>query len=128
MKEQEKQRLIGLAIIAVVLLVGAYFIYKIFFTYGSYAECLGDRTLKPGMSNQQVAAQKKYCQNYFANPKENKKNEKKYKEWLQQNKKRIENMAIEECINRFGDWAILGKSFKIDQYYIRCEDYKYLDG
>jgi len=61
MKKDEKQRLIGLAIIAAFLLVGGYFIYKIFFTYDSYAECVGDRTLKPGMSNQQVWAQEDYC-------------------------------------------------------------------
>tara|TARA_R100000654_G_scaffold38414_1_gene64165 strand:- start:1697 stop:2089 length:393 start_codon:yes stop_codon:yes gene_type:complete len=127
MKEEQNQGLIGLSIIAVVLLVGGYFIYKIFFTYGSYAECVGDRTLKPGMSNQQVAAQKKYCQNYFANSKENKKIAKERKEWLQQNKKRIENIAVEECVDRFGNWATLGKSLKIDKYYVSCDDYKYLD-
>ena len=110
MKKDEKEGLIGLAIIAAVLLVGGYFIYKIFFTYGSYAECVGDRTLKPGLSNSQVLAQKQYCRDYFANSKENKKRAKERKEWLQQNKKRIENIAVEKCRDRFGNWMILGKS------------------
>ena len=66
MKKDEKEGLIGLAIIAAVLLVGGYFIYKIFFTYSSYSECVADRTMKSGMSDLQVVNQKKYCREYFA--------------------------------------------------------------
>ena len=127
MKKDEKEGLIGLTIIAAVLLVGGYFIYKIFFTYDSYYECVGDRTLKPGMSNQQVSAQKKYCRDYFTeklSEKEIKKRDKKYNEWLIQNKRRIEKMAVESCIDRFGNWH--SGSFKLDQYNVNCSDYKYI--
>ena len=134
MKKDEKEGLIGLAIIAAVLLVGGYFIYKIFFTYGSYAECVGDRTLKPGMSNQQVSAQKRYCRDYFTeklSKREIKKRDEKYNEWLTQNKARIRSMAMNNCVDRFGNWlsleGSLGSSFKIDKYYLKCSDYKHLD-
>ena len=126
MKKDEKEGLIGLAIIAAVLLVGGYFIYKIFFTYGSYAECVGDRTLKPGMSNQQVWAQEDYCRSYFA--KETQERRKQYKDWQTKNKKRIENIALEKCRDRFGNWLTFGvNSIEIDEYYVNCDDYKYLD-
>ena len=127
MKKDEKEGLIGLAIIAAVLLVGGYFIYKIFFTYDSYYECVGDRTLKPGMSNQQVSAQKRYCRDYFTeklSKREIKKREKKYNEWLIQNKRRIEKMAVEKCIDRFGN--PIGGYFKLDQFNFNCSDYKYI--
>ena len=128
MKKDEKEGLIGLAIIAAVLLVGGYFIYKIFFTYGSYAECVGDRTLKPGMSNQQVSAQKRYCRDYFTeklSKREIKKRNEKYNEWLKQNKVRISTTAMKECVDRFGNWHL--GSFKLDQYNVNCSEYKHLD-
>ena len=128
MNKEEKEGLVGLAIIAAVLLVGGYFIYKIFFTYGSYAECVGDRTLKPGMSNQQVSAQKRYCRDYFTeklSKREIKKRNEKYNEWLTQNKGRISIMAMKECVDRFGFWQ--SRSFKLDQYNVNCSDFKHLD-
>ena len=128
MKKDEKEGLIGLAIIAAVLFVGGYFIYKIFFTYGSYAECVGDRTLKPGMSNQQVSAQYRYCRDYFTkklSKREIKKRNEKYNEWLTQNKGRISITAMKECVDRFGNWH--SGSFKLDQYNVNCSEYKHLD-
>ena len=129
MKKDEKEGLIGLAIIAVVLLVGGYFIYKIFFTYGSYAECVGDRTLKPGMSNQQVWAQEDYCRSYFAKEtaKKSKERKKQYKDWQTKNKNRIEKIMMEKCRDRFGNWAINSLPIKLDEFFVNCSEYKYLN-
>ncbi len=129
MNKKEKEGLIGLAIIAAVLLVGGYFIYKIFFTYGSYAECVGDRTLKPGMSNQQVSAQKRYCSDYFAeklSKKEIKEKEKQEQAWLIQNKQKIEKTAMRKCVDPINNW-INEIIFKVDKRVFSCKDYKYLD-
>ena len=120
MNKNEKQGLIGLAIIAAVLLVGGYFIYKIFFTYGSYAECVGDRTLKPGMSNQQVSAQEDYCRDYF------KDRPKKEKKLTLEEKKDNEEFAMKNCTDPSGVWIdSIGKS-KPNGSWISCDKYKYL--
>ena len=121
MNKDEKEGLIGLAIIAAVLLVGGYFIYKNFFTYGTYAECVGDRTSEPGLSNLQVKAQKDYCRSYFA---------KKEKPKTAKEKKKLneiaERRALKTCVNRFGDWTDgIGRK---DDYgkVVNCDNYFYL--
>jgi hypothetical protein len=98
MNKDEKQGMIGLAVIAVVLIVGGYFIYNTFFTYGSYDECLGDRTLKPGMSNAQVDAQEWYCRDYFY------KKPKKVKSKTGEEIEEEERFAIKNCPNNNGGW------------------------
>ena len=65
MNKDEKTRLIGIVIVSIVLLIFGYLIYKNFFTYDSFHECVGERTLKPGMSDKQVAVQQRYCAEYF---------------------------------------------------------------
>ena len=65
MNKDEKTRLIGIVIVSIVLLIFGYLIYKNFFTYDSFHECVGKITLKPGMSDKQVAAQQRYCAEYF---------------------------------------------------------------
>tara|TARA_Y100001970_G_C14037480_1_gene751895 strand:+ start:8 stop:205 length:198 start_codon:yes stop_codon:yes gene_type:complete len=64
MEQDDKNALAGLAILVVLAVVG-FFIYKFFIGYKSYDECVGDRTLKSGMTNAQVRAQMRYCEDYF---------------------------------------------------------------
>ena len=105
-----------------------YFVYKIFFTYGSYAECFGDRTLKPGMSNQQVFAQKRYCQNYFAKKKLSKKEIREREERAKIEKAQIEKLALIKCPARLENnkWNDL-HYFWHDAKRINCHEYRYLD-
>ena len=129
MKKDEKEGLIGLVIIVAVLLVGGYFIYKIFFTYSSYSECVADRTMKSGMSDLQVVNQKKYCRQYFAkklSKKEIREREKKAEQWIIQNKGRIEKAANRKCVDPINNWLV-DHSFILDNRQINCNDYKYLD-
>ena len=121
MNKDEKEGLIGLVIIAAVLLVGGYFIYKNFFTYGSYAECVGDRTSEPGLSNLQVKAQKDYCRSYFA-----KKTKPKTAEEIKKETEILERRALQTCVDRFGNWGTgLGRK---DDYgkQVNCANYKYI--
>ena len=116
MNKDEKQGLIGLAIIAAVLLVGGYFIYKNFFTYGTYAECVGDRTSEPGLSNLQVIAQKDYCRSYFA-----KKAKPKTAEEREKQTEDNERAANKKCRDPLGAWV---SPLGLEDF---CEKYKYLN-
>ena len=119
MNKDEKQGMIGLAVIAVVLMVGGYFIYNTFFTYSTYAECVGDRTSEPGLSNAQVKTQRDYCGSYFAQrakPKKKKTDDQIEKE---------ERFAIKNCTTRFGDWTE-GSVQMPNNTWVDCGKYQYL--
>ena len=121
MNKDEKQGMIGLAVIAVVLIVGGYFIYKTFFTYSSHAECVGDRTSEPGMSNLQVIKQVKYCNAYFAKKAKSKPKKKKTDNQIEKE----ERFAIKNCTTRFGDWTE-GSVQMPNNTWVDCGEYPYL--